>query len=75
MEDVTDFLSGVTVLLAFFSPTPFRKDFMILDSASKLNSNLPPKITTSLQPDVDYYMQLRKHICELMAFTRSYVAR
>ena len=74
--DVTDFESEVTVSLAFFFfLTPFRKDFMLLDSASKLNSHLPTNISTSLQSDVDYYMELRKHICELMAYTRCYVAR
>jgi hypothetical protein len=74
MGDVTDFAPGVTVLLTCFL-TPFRKDFMLLDSASKLNSHLPTNISTSLHSDANCYMQLRKHICELMAYTRSYVAR
>jgi len=59
----------------FFFSTPFRKDFMLLDSASKLNFHLPTNISTSLQSDVEHNMQLRKHICELMAYTRCYVAR
>jgi hypothetical protein len=48
---------------------------MILDSASRLNSHLPTTVSAHLQSDVDYYMQLRKEICELMAYTRCYIAR
>jgi hypothetical protein len=48
---------------------------MILDSASRLNSHLPSNFSTCLHSDIDYYMQLRKQICELMAYTRCYIAR
>jgi len=53
----------------------FREYLMILDSASRLNSHLPTTVSAHLQSDVDYYMQLRKEICELMAYTRCYIAR
>lgn len=48
---------------------------MILDSASRLSSHLPSNVSTSLQSDLNYYMHLRKQICELMAYTRCYIAR
>jgi hypothetical protein len=48
---------------------------MILESAVRLSSHLPSNVATSLKSDTDYYMQLRKQMCELMAYTRSYIAR
>jgi hypothetical protein len=48
---------------------------MILDSAVRPSSHLPSNIPTSLKSDTDYYMQLRKQMCELMAYTRCYIAR
>ncbi|PNF31542.1 hypothetical protein B7P43_G00781 [Cryptotermes secundus] len=64
--------------LLFQSKLLFRiatKDFMILDSALRLSSHLPSNVPASLKPGTDNYMQLRKQICELMAYTRSYIAR